>query len=122
MRLGGHYPGPVLAGGKQHDRRSHGAHEQREQVFAAGTRGRAAGTQRLGGRLRSAHSATVHSATVHSTTVTGSGSASKQVRSPVWQAPPVWSTFTSTVSPSQSSATALTCCTWPDVPPFTQYS
>ena len=33
----------------------------------------------------------------------------------MWQAPPVWSTLTSTVSPSQSSATDLTCCRWPEV-------
>ena len=41
------------------------------------------------------------------------GAASKQVRSPVWQAAPSWSTLTSTVSPSQSSATSLTHCRWP---------
>ena len=41
----------------------------------------------------------------------GSGPASKQVRSPVWQAPPAWSTLTSTASPSQSSATEFTRCT-----------
>ena len=40
-----------------------------------------------------------------------SGPASKQVRSPVWQAPPVWSTLTSTASPSQSSAADTTRCT-----------
>ena len=34
-------------------------------------------------------------------------SASKQVRSPVWQAGPSWSTLTSRVSPSQSSRTSL---------------
>ena len=39
-----------------------------------------------------------------------STSASKQVRSPVWQAGPSWSTLTSSVSPSQSSRTSLTHC------------
>ena len=38
-----------------------------------------------------------------------STSASKQVRAPVWQAGPTWSTMTSRVSPSQSSRTSLTC-------------
>ena len=47
-----------------------------------------------------------------------STAASKQVRSPVWQAPPAWSTLTSTASPSQSSATDFTCCRWPEVSPF----
>ena len=37
-----------------------------------------------------------------------STSASKQVRSPVWQAAPTWSTLTTRASPSQSSATDLT--------------
>jgi hypothetical protein len=56
-------------------------------------------------------------------TVAGSGSASKQVRSPVWQAPlPTWSTLTSRVSPSQSSATDFTHCCEPEVSPLTQYS
>ena len=36
-----------------------------------------------------------------------SRSASKQVRSPVWQAAPSWSTLTSRVSPSQSRRTSL---------------
>src|SRR5262249_43188004 len=49
-----------------------------------------------------------------------SAPASKQERSPVWQATPTWSTLTSTASPSQSRATAFTNWTWPDVPPFTQ--
>jgi hypothetical protein len=52
----------------------------------------------------------------------GRAPASKQVRSPVWQAAPVWSTRTSTVSPSQSSATERTCWTWPEVSPLTQYA
>ena len=49
-----------------------------------------------------------------------STSASKQVRSPVWHAAPVWSTTTSSVSPSQSSRTSRTCCTCPEVSPLTQ--
>ena len=49
-------------------------------------------------------------------------SSSKQVRAPVWQAAPVWSTRTRTVSPSQSRATDLTCWMWPEVSPLTQYS
>ena len=53
--------------------------------------------------------------------LTGSSSV-KQVRVPVWQAGPTWSTLTSTVSPSQSSATDLTYWWCPDVSPFTQYS
>ena len=36
--------------------------------------------------------------------------ASKQVRSPVWQATPTWWTRTSTVSPSQSNRTS--CTSW----------
>ena len=40
-------------------------------------------------------------------------SASKQVRSPVWQAAPTWSTTTSSASPSQSRRTSRTCCTLP---------
>jgi hypothetical protein len=51
-----------------------------------------------------------------------STAASKQVRSPVWQAAPTWSTLTSRASPSQSSATDFTHCWCPDVSPFTQYS
>src|SRR5215472_3263814 len=51
-----------------------------------------------------------------------STSASKQVRSPVWQAAPTWSTRTRTASPSQSRATDLTHCWCPEVSPFTQYS
>src|SRR5699024_11424441 len=46
--------------------------------------------------------------------------ASKQVRSPVWQAAPTWSTRTSSASPSQSSATERTCWTWPEVAPLRQ--
>src|SRR5262249_49124448 len=53
--------------------------------------------------------------------LTASAPASKQVRSPVWQATPTWSTLTSTASPSQSSATDLTSCALPDVSPLTQY-
>ena len=49
-------------------------------------------------------------------------SASKQVRAPVWQAAPTWSTLTSTVSASQSRATDLTHWKWPEVSPLTQYS
>ena len=48
--------------------------------------------------------------------------ASKQVRSPVWQAGPSWSTLRRRVSPSQSSRTSLTHCRCPDVSPLTQYS
>ena len=55
-------------------------------------------------------------------TMTGSATRSKQLRSPVWQAPPTWSTRTSKLSPSQSSATDLTHCWEPDVSPLTQYS
>src|SRR4051794_20172800 len=55
-------------------------------------------------------------------TTTSRTSASKHVRSPVWQAAPSWSTRTSTVSPSQSRATDLTHCWWPLVSPLTQYS
>ena len=51
-----------------------------------------------------------------------STSASKQVRVPVWQAGPSWSTLTSSVSPSQSSRTSLTHWRWPEVSPLTQYS
>ena len=62
-------------------------------------------------------------AAVGSPVVAGRGAASKQVRSPVWQAPvPTWSTLTSNESPSQSSATDLTHCCEPDVSPLTQYS
>ena len=44
-----------------------------------------------------------------SPTTAGSGPpASKQVRAPVWQAAPTWSTSTSSASPSQSMLTALT--------------
>ena len=46
----------------------------------------------------------------------------KQVRVPVWQAGPVWSTCSRTVSPSQSTATETTAWRWPDVSPLTQYS
>ena len=42
-----------------------------------------------------------------SPTVAGRTRASKQVRSPVWQAAPTWSTETSRASPSQSRRTAL---------------
>src|SRR3984957_10207240 len=51
-----------------------------------------------------------------------SRSASKQVRSPVWQAARIWSTLTRRASPSQSRATDLTHCWCPDVSPLTQYS
>ena len=44
----------------------------------------------------------------------------KQVRAPVWQAAPTWSTLTSRASPSQSSATDLTYWWCPEVSPFTQ--
>ncbi|CAM5450557.1 hypothetical protein SALBM217S_08516 [Streptomyces griseoloalbus] len=40
----------------------------------------------------------------------------------MWHAAPTWSTFTSTVSASQSSATDFTRWTWPEVSPLTQYS
>jgi hypothetical protein len=46
----------------------------------------------------------------------------KQLRSPVWQAGPSWSTRTSSASPSQSSRTSRTHWRCPDVSPFTQYS
>ena len=46
----------------------------------------------------------------------------EQVGVPVWQAGPVWSTRTSSVSPSQSSRTSRTRWVWPEVSPFTQYS
>src|SRR5690606_41896462 len=46
-------------------------------------------------------------------------SESKHVRVPVWQAGPVWSTRSNTVSASQSSRTSRTCCVWPDVAPLT---
>src|SRR6204780_3821396 len=49
-------------------------------------------------------------------------SASKQVRSPVWQDAPTWSTLTRMASPSQSSATDLTHCWCPELSPLTQYS
>lgn len=42
----------------------------------------------------------------------------KQVRVPVWQAGPVWSTVSSRVSPSQSAWTARTRCRWPEVSPL----
>ena len=51
-----------------------------------------------------------------------SRSASKQVRSPVWHAPPRWYTRNRTVSPSQSSDTDSTCWVWPLVAPLIQYS
>lgn len=47
---------------------------------------------------------------------------SKQVRVPVWQAAPTWSTLTSTVSASQSNATDFTHWKCPEVSPLTQYS
>ena len=53
---------------------------------------------------------------------TSSGSPSKQVRVPVWQAAPTCSTVTSSASPSQSSATERTYWWWPEVAPLTQYS
>ncbi len=46
--------------------------------------------------------------------------ASKQVRSPVWQATPTWWTRTSTVSPSQSNRTSRTSWVLPLLSPFTQ--
>ena len=46
----------------------------------------------------------------------------KQLRLPVWQAAPTWSTSTSSASPSQSRDTPLTYCTWPEVSPLRQYS
>ena len=55
-------------------------------------------------------------------TTAGRTGASKQLRSPVWQAAPSWRTLTSTVSPSQSSRTSRTHCRWPLVSPLTQYS
>ncbi len=51
-----------------------------------------------------------------------SGSSSKQLVVPVWQAGPVWSTSSRTVSPSQSSRTSRTHCALPEVSPLTQYS
>ena len=54
---------------------------------------------------------------------TGRGPPSrKQLRLPVWQAAPTWSTSTSSASPSQSRDTPLTYCTWPEVSPLRQYS
>lgn len=50
---------------------------------------------------------------------TGRGPPSrKQLRLPVWQAAPTWSTSTSSASPSQSRDTPLTYCTWPEVSPL----
>ena len=68
-------------------------------------------------RERAQHDRDVEPARGHS-----SWSASKQVVSPVWQAGPVWSTSTSSVSPSQSSRTSRTAWVWPDVSPLTQYA
>src|SRR4051795_471928 len=42
--------------------------------------------------------------------VTASSPPSKHVRAPVWHAGPIWSTLTSSASPSQSSATDFTYC------------
>src|SRR5690606_32476090 len=42
----------------------------------------------------------------------------KQVRVPVWQAGPVCSTPSSTVSPSQSIETDTTAWWWPELSPF----
>src|SRR4029453_14728608 len=47
---------------------------------------------------------------------------SKQVRVPVWQAAPIWSTRIRRASPSQSRATDFTNCTCPEVSPLRQYS
>ncbi len=47
-------------------------------------------------------------------------SSSKQVSAPVWQAGPVWSTRSRTVSPSQSSRTSTTRWVCPEVSPLTQ--
>ena len=71
------------------DGREHGAREA-EQARPARTSG-----------ARSAIAASSSSST----------SASKQVRSPVWQAAPTWSTLTRSVSPSQSRRTSRTCWT-----------
>ena len=46
----------------------------------------------------------------------------KQLRSPVWQAGPSWSTSRSSASPSQSRRTSRTHWRCPEVSPFTQYS
>ncbi len=51
-----------------------------------------------------------------------SGSTSKQECAPVWQAGPSCSTWTSSVSPSQSSAAPRTYCALPLVSPLRQYS
>ena len=54
--------------------------------------------------------------------VTDGSTRKKQVRSPVWQAAPSWSTSSSRVSPSQSTRTSCTHCRLPEVSPLTQYS
>ena len=73
------------------------------------------------GVLRGGDAGLTRSASGSPTTAPRS-SASKQVRSPVWQAAPTWSTRTSRASPSQSRATDRTCWTWPEVSPLRQYS
>src|SRR5690606_18598609 len=88
----------LRGGGEQGDRAERGERERGQVLPAA---------ERVGRGCCGSHS---------------SRSASKQVRSPVWQAPPVWSTLTSRVSPSQSSATETTRWVFPEVAPFTQYS
>src|SRR5690606_9220952 len=103
--------------GDRHHRLVEGAErlQVRHDLAAAGGAAR--------GRRRRGHDAASPTASAgRSPTTASRGVASKQVRSPVWQAAPTWSTLTSTVSPSQSSATDLTYCAWPDVAPLTQYS
>ena len=53
---------------------------------------------------------------------TGSSSVTKQVRCRCGRPAPTWSTLTSSVSPSQSSATDVTYWWCPEVSPLTQYS
>src|SRR6185437_341078 len=98
---------PALPDRQQDQPGADGPRQQRDTVLSLVHRAKASSVTPAAGR---------------SPTAAGSTSASKQVRSPVWQAAPTWSTRTRIASPSQSSATDLTNCRCPEVSPFTQYS
>src|SRR5690606_869765 len=116
--------GPGPPGGEQRKSRPGGARQRGEAAFpSGGHRSHPGVTVRVRGSPGSSSGPGGHDgAPGRSPTAAGRTSASQQVRSPVWQAAPTWSTFTRTASPSQSSATDLTHCWWPEVSPFTQYS
>ena len=101
LRRGKDGLGPAFPDREQDQSRADRARQEREAVFTA-NRDRAHAAQPL------AAWAEPTARPGRSPVTAGSRSASKQVRLPVWQAAPTWSTLTRIASASQSSATDFT--------------